>query len=224
MRASFNEVIGLLRSKHSSDRLHGDGGGKSLEHGTQVERVNASSSLPPAGMAGAEDLLHKVLQKLEEQSLAISCQNFKIEKQSEMLERQAAEIASMRSALSSPSVSNTVRGEYSEGRACAPASASKDMEESPYGSLGSVKSLLHRADILPYVHAAPVIVPREAEPRNGESPVNTSEVLMRNNPSSVSSCVLVCVCVCLRCLLPSRTLADSSCCLLPCLPPLCRHT
>jgi hypothetical protein len=181
MRASFNEVIGLLRSKHSSDRLHGDGGGKSaesLEHSTQVERVTASSSPPPAGMAGAEELLHKVLQRLEEQSLAMSCQNLKIDKQSEMLERQAAEIASMKSARSSPGESNALRGEYSEGRAYAPASAFKDFEESPYGSLGSVKNLLHRADILPYVHAAPAIVPREADRRNGESPVNTSEVPM----------------------------------------------
>jgi len=180
MRASFNEVIGLLRPKHSSVGVQGGGDGNSansLEHGTQAGQVNAERSSSPAGAARTEELLWKVLNKLEEQSLAMSCQTLKIEKQGEMLERQAAEIASMRSEISSLDLSKASGGEYSEGRA--PASAYKDLEESPYGSLASVKNLIHRADILPYMNAGPVIVPREADLRkNGESPVNTSEVLM----------------------------------------------
>jgi hypothetical protein len=177
MRASFEEVFKLLRSKHSSVGLHG---------------VNASSSPPPAGMAGAEELLHKVLQKLEEQSLAMSCQNLKIDKQSEMLERQAAEIASMRSALSSPGASNTVRGEYSEGRANVPANLSQSAEKSSPGN-----GLLNRADVLPYVRSRGMGLGTPGEVvRNGNktSPcLSPSEVPMSNLLMSAPVCVCVCV-------------------------------
>jgi hypothetical protein len=161
MRASFDEVFKLLRSKHSSVGLHG---------------VNASSSPPPAGMAGAEELLHKVLQKLD--------------KQGEMLERQAAEIASMRSALSSPGVSNTVRGEYSEGRANVPANLPQSAEKSSPDN-----GLLNRADVLPYVRSRGMGLgtPREVV-RNGNktSPcLSPSEVPMSNLLMSAPVCVCV---------------------------------